>query len=221
VVQKKAGADDAETGKPVAEAPRRRGRPRTFEPEAALAKALEVFREGGFAATSLDDLGSAMGINRPSLYGAFGDKRQLFLKSYARYRQEAAVHFAPVFDPALSLRPMLEQAFARALELYLAGERGPLGCLTVMTASSEAMEDAEIRDLVQKGIRNVDKAFSERFRVAVARGELSAGVDCDALARLVTATFHTLAIRARAREARSDLEALVRGTVDVICGSRP
>ena len=61
----------------VAPAPKRRGRPRGYEPEVALARALDVFWKDGFAATSLDDLSAATGMNRPSLYGAFGDKREI------------------------------------------------------------------------------------------------------------------------------------------------
>ena len=69
-----------------AAAPKRRGRPRAYQPEVALGKALDLFRKDGFAATSLDDLSAATGMNRPSLYGAFGDKRELYIKSYQRYR---------------------------------------------------------------------------------------------------------------------------------------
>ncbi len=68
---------------PEPAAPKRRGRPRAYQPEIALGKALDLFRKDGFAATSLDDLSAATGMNRPSLYGAFGDKRELYLKSYA------------------------------------------------------------------------------------------------------------------------------------------
>src|SRR5215471_1336145 len=69
--------------------PKRRGRPRAYEPDVALGKALDLFRTAGFAATSLDDLSAATGMNRPSLYGAFGDKRELYIKSYRRYREGA------------------------------------------------------------------------------------------------------------------------------------
>ena len=68
---------------------KRRGRPRAYEPDVALGKALDLFRKDGFAATSLDDLAAATGMNRPSLYGAFGDKRELYIKTYQRYRDDA------------------------------------------------------------------------------------------------------------------------------------
>src|SRR5438132_10173824 len=83
------------SGAPVT--PKRRGRPRAYEPDVALGKALDLFRKGGFAATSLDDLSAATGMNRPSLYGAFGDKRELFIKSYRRYREDARAAMGDIF----------------------------------------------------------------------------------------------------------------------------
>src|SRR4051795_3488912 len=78
--------------------PKRRGRPRAYQPEVALGKALDLFRKDGFAATSLDDLSAATGMNRPSLYGAFGDKRELFIKSYRRYREDARAAMGNIFE---------------------------------------------------------------------------------------------------------------------------
>src|ERR1700743_1227920 len=99
--------------------PKRRGRPRAYEPEQALGKALDLFRKGGFAATSLDDLSAATGMNRPSLYGAFGDKRELYIKSYERYRENARAAVRDVFRAQLPLRKRLERIYAIALDIYL------------------------------------------------------------------------------------------------------
>ena len=85
-------------------APKRRGRPRAYEPEVALGKALDLFRKDGFAATSLDDLSAATGMNRPSLYGAFGDKRELYIKSYQRYRADARAAMVDIFRDELPIR---------------------------------------------------------------------------------------------------------------------
>ena len=84
--------------------PKRRGRPRAYQPEVALGKALDLFRKDGFAATSLDDLSAATGMNRPSLYGAFGDKRELFIKSYRRYREDARAAMGDIFRDELPIR---------------------------------------------------------------------------------------------------------------------
>src|SRR5215813_886116 len=118
--------------------PKRRGRPRAYQPDIALGKALDLFRKGGFAATSLDDLSAATGMNRPSLYGAFGDKRELFIKSYQRYRDDARAAMTNVFRDEMPIRQRLARIYAIALDIYLSGE-SPRGCFTVMTAASEAV----------------------------------------------------------------------------------
>src|SRR5205809_7789855 len=99
-------------------ATKRRGRPRAYEPEVALGKALDLFRKGGFAATSLDDLSAATGMNRPSLYGAFGDKRELYIKSYQRYRDDARAAMLDIFREEMPLRQRLERIYAIALDIY-------------------------------------------------------------------------------------------------------
>lgn len=213
-----AGAGNAAAASASVAQPRKRGRPRAFEPEVALKQALDTFRQTGFSATSLDDLSAAMGINRPSVYGTFGDKRELFLKAYQRYRGETNALFAPAFDPKLTLRQMLEMVFATAIKIYLSGEKGPRGCFTVMTAASEAMSDPEIREIVQKAILNADRTFAERFRLAMTLGELPAASDCDTLAKLLSASIQSIGIRSRAHVPRAELEAMARSTIDLIAG---
>src|SRR5262250_1154254 len=83
--------------------PKRRGRPRAYQPEVALARALDVFWKEGFAGTSLDDLSTATGMNRPSLYGAFGDKRELYIKSYEAYREEGRARMVEIFRAEIPL----------------------------------------------------------------------------------------------------------------------
>jgi AcrR family transcriptional regulator len=199
--------------------PKRRGRPRAYEPDVALGKALDLFRKDGFAATSLDDLSAATGMNRPSLYGAFGDKRELFIKSYRRYRDDARAAMADIFRDELPIRQRLGRIYAVALDIYLSGDAGPRGCFTVMTAASEAVADPDIRAMVQEGLTGMDKAFAACFRRAKEKGELSDNADPVVLAQLASATIHTIAIRARARTPRAELEAIVNGAIDVMVGS--
>ena len=207
-------------GPPLAapQPPKRRGRPRAYEPDVALGKALDLFRTQGFAATSLDDLSEATGMNRPSLYGAFGDKRELYIKSYRRYRDEARAAMAGIFRQEMPLRERLERIYASALNIYLSGETGPRGCFTVVTAASEAVSDPEIRAMVQEGLTELDKAFANCFRRAREKGELPETADPTVLAQLASATVHSIAIRARARVPRKELEAIVKGAIDVMCG---
>src|SRR5437588_9582414 len=107
--------------------PKRRGRPRAYQPDIALGKALDLFRKDGFAATSLDDLSAATGMNRPSLYGAFGDKRELYIKSYQRYRDDARAAMVDIFRNELPIKKRLECMSAVALDIYLSRDSGPRG----------------------------------------------------------------------------------------------
>ena len=197
--------------------PKRRGRPRAYEPEIALGKALDLFRKGGFAATSLDDLSAATGMNRPSLYGAFGDKRELYIKSYQRYRDDARAAMIDIFREELPIRKRLERIYAVALGIYLAGET-PRGCFTVMTAASEAVADSQIRGMVLEGFSELDRAFANCFRLGREKGELPASSEPEVLAQLASATIHTIAIRARAGVPRQELEAIVNGAIGVMIG---
>jgi len=199
--------------------PKRRGRPRAYQPEVALGKALDLFRKDGFAATSLDDLSAATGMNRPSLYGAFGDKRELYIKSYERYRADARAAMIDIFRD-LPIRQRLQRIYTAALDIYLSGEAGPRGCFTVMTAASEAVADPDIRKLVLEGFFELDKAFAACFRLAKENGELSPSADQQVLALLASATIHTIAIRARAQVPRKELEAIVKGAIEVMVPSK-
>src|SRR6201995_496048 len=149
--------------------PNRAGRPRAYQPDVALGKALALFRKGGFAATSLDDLSSATGMNRPSLYGAFGDKRELYIKSYQRYRDDARAAMIEIFRDEMPVRTRLQRIYAIALDIYLEGE-SPRGCFTVMTAASEAVADPGIRAMVLEGFVELDRAFASCFRAAKKEG---------------------------------------------------
>jgi len=198
---------------------KRRGRPRAYEPDVALGKALDLFRRDGFAATSLDELSAATGMNRPSLYGAFGDKRELYIKAYARYRSDARAAMADIFRTELPIRQRLKRIFAVALDIYLSGEQGPRGCFTLMTAASEAIADPDIRAMVLEGFAELDKAFAACFTIAKQNGELPAPADPETLAQLASATIHTIALRARAGVPRRQLEQIVKGAIGVMLAS--
>src|SRR3954465_13551570 len=106
MVQKKKAAPQ-----PQAAGVKRRGRPRAYEPDVALAQALALFRRDGYAATSLDDLSAATGMNRPSLYGAFGDKRSLYIKSYQRYRDDYTAAVLKIFEADVPVRGRLRRIY--------------------------------------------------------------------------------------------------------------
>jgi TetR/AcrR family transcriptional regulator, copper-responsive repressor len=200
-------------------APRGRGRPRAFEPERALNQAMDVFWKDGFAATSLDDLSAATGLNRPSLYGAFGDKRALYLQAYRQYRKRMNESFGPLFAAREPLRVKLTRILTAALDLYLSGPNGPRGCFTVLSAASEAISDPDLHGLVSQAIDGTDRAFTRLFTDACATCELPPDADPRRLARVAAATIHTMSIRARARIPRAEILPIIDDIVTTICGA--
>ncbi len=200
--------------------PRKRGRPRAFDPETALDQAMEVFRARGLAAASLDDISLATGLNRPSLYGAFGDKRALYLQAYRRYRVRTRDDFAPLIASDAPLDIKLGRILHEALDFYLTGEPNPRGCFTVLSAASDAIADPEIRAAVADAIQAMDRAFERLCAGAQAKGELPASADPARLARMTTAALHTLSIRARAGLPRSAMEPIIDDAVVAICGEK-
>ena len=197
---------------------KRRGRPRAVEAETALLQAMDVFWSDGFAATSLDDVSAATGLNRPSLYGAFGDKRALYLKAYDQYRKRMNEQFAPMFVAREPLRTKLTRILTAALDLYLSGPNGPRGCFTVLSAASDAIADPDLHGLVGEAIDATDRAFGRLFTEARAAGELPENADPRRLARVASATIHTLSIRARARVPRAEIAPIIDDAVTTICG---
>lgn len=201
----------------MSETSRKRGRPRAYDPDAALARARDVFWEGGFAGSSLDALSAATAMNRPSLYGAFGDKEALYLRTLERYRDESLVAIRQALDPGRSLREGLGILYATALSTYL-DERGR-GCFLIGTAAVEAVLHPAVRAVLHDSLTAFEQELEERFRLARDRGEIGAAADATALARLASAVLHSLAVRARAGESRAVLEAIADSGVATICGA--
>jgi len=195
----------------------RRGRPRTFEPDAVLAEARAVFWDRGFAATSLDDLASATGLNRPSLYGAFGDKHALYLAALERSRAESLAALKRALQSEKSLREVLTAVFEGAIRIYRAGTSGQRGCFLVGTAVTQVVEDVRAREVLSSFLADTDKAFADRFAAAQASGEFRRNVEPAAAATIASGTLHTLAIRARSGASEAEMRRIAKAAVDLIC----
>ena len=199
--------------------PRPRGRPRQYDPERALADAAKVFWKKGYAGTSLDDLVAATGMNRPSLYAAFGDKRDLYLKTLGRYRDQSRAMTVRLLDDKPPLRVFLKRFYDAALDLYLSGADEARGCYSISTAPGQATVDPAVRAFLAESVGSTDAFFSGLIRKARERGEIARNAEPLALAQVATATLHTIAVRSRAGVPRRQLEALAAGAIEVICGS--
>jgi TetR/AcrR family transcriptional regulator, copper-responsive repressor len=197
--------------------PRRRGRPRAYDPEAALQRATGAFWNAGYSGTSLDDLAAATGMNRPSLYAAFGDKHALYLKALERYWESGieAMRIALAGDRPLG--EALLRVYDAALAMYFPAKGRPRGCFAIGTAVTEAVADPAIRAVFAEGLRRLDAGFEARLRAAREAGELRRDADPAALAALASAVLHSIALRARSGTPREALERMARDAVSLIC----
>ncbi|VVO51417.1 HTH-type transcriptional repressor ComR [Pseudomonas fluorescens] len=197
-----------------------RGRPRAYDPQTALQQALGVFWNTGYSGASLDSIATAAGMNRPSLYAAFGDKHALYIKALEQYWAFAAAAMQEALtDNALTLEQALTRFYEGQLSIYFSGDGQPRGCFAIGTATTEAVEDQEIREVLSQRLSRLDADLETRLRVAVDCGELKADVDPAALAVLASSLLHSISIRARAGKSRAELTALVHGAVKVICAA--
>jgi TetR/AcrR family transcriptional regulator, copper-responsive repressor len=195
-----------------------RGRPRQYDPERALAKAAEAFWKQGYAATSLDDLAAATGMNRPSLYAAFGDKRDLYLKTLERYQQRSRAIGADIIADDPPLRVLLKRFYDAALDIYFAEGAEARGCYSISTAPTQAIADPAVRDFLAASIAGTDAFLAKRIAKGRERGEVPSNADPAALAQLATATLHTIAVRSRAGVTRKELRALAAAVINLMCG---
>jgi AcrR family transcriptional regulator len=200
----------------MSDAPKKRGRPPAYDPDKALASARDVFWSAGYEASSLDELSAAMAMNRPSVYGAFGDKEALYLKTLARYRDDSLAAMREMLDPARPLRDGLARVYAKSIDTYLAGPHAR-GCFLIGTATAEAVGKPDVRDALRGSLQAFDHVIEDRLKLAARQGELAPKADPAALAVIASAIMHSLAVRARAGEPRAALEALARSGVDLIC----
>lgn len=180
------------------------GRPRQFDPDEALDRAMEVFWRHGYEGATLPALTEAMGINRPSLYAAFGSKEELFRKALERYVTGPAGYVREALARPTACEA-IEQLFASAIRL-VTDPKHPRGCLVVQGALScgEAAESVR-RELAAVRAEGLD-LIRERLKQAQRDGELSQDVDCADLARFVATVVHGLGVQAASGATRKQLE---------------
>jgi TetR/AcrR family transcriptional regulator, copper-responsive repressor len=198
---------------------RSRGRPRNYDPEQALSNARDVFWDGGYAGTSLDTLGEAMTMNRPSLYSAFGDKHALYLSTLDRYVELGLQTMEAALAGDRPLADALLSVYDGALAIYLPTGETPRGCFLIGTALTESRMDAEVRDKLAAGLKTFDAAFERRLKRAKAENELNDAANPAILAKVASAILHSLALRSRAGDSRESLRATAKAGIALICGA--
>lgn len=181
-------------------------RPSEFDRDEAIADAIKVFARHGFEAASTNDLIQAMGIGRQSLYGAFGDKRRLFLEALQRYAADSLAQMAQ----ALSTGTAAEAIEAALLVGLGSSDDVESGCLGVGSIVEFSRTDPEINALNDKAGDVVIAAFAERVRDAVKTKEFDAGLNADAVGQMLLVLRSGLKVAARGGASQEGLRDTVR-----------
>lgn len=184
-----------------------RGRPREFCVDGALAKALRVFWSKGYEGTSLNDLTEAMGITRPSLYAAFGNKESLFRKALDLYEREKLEYMGRALEQPTA-RGVAEVLLRGAVHNASNGDE-PRGCLGVITSVACGEEAKLIREEVLERGAVAKRALVERLERAKAEGDLPAHIEVGALTNLLYAIVQGICIQAGSGATRAELDRLV------------
>ena len=184
-----------------------RGRPREFCTDTALAAALRVFWSKGYEGASMADLCEAMGITKPSLYAAFGNKEQLFRKALDLYETEKLGYVAQALAAPTS-RECAERMLRGAVENQTSSCE-PRGCLGVISSVACGSEAVSIRECVLERGKSARLALVERLHRAKDDGDLPASVDVEGLTSMLYALLQGMAVQAGAGATRDELMRMV------------
>jgi TetR/AcrR family transcriptional repressor of nem operon len=190
-------------------------RPKAFDPDAALQKAMQIFWERGYEATSVDDLVQGMGINRFSLYSTFGDKHQLFVAALERYRDTIVADLVGELEQSAAGLAAIRQFFTRLVDFF-ASSRGWCGCLMTNTAVELAPHDPQAAARVQAHVVRLEEAFFRVLLQAQPTPPHTAVHACRDLARFLTGSALGLGVLAKTSPGRQALEGYARVVLSVL-----
>ena len=187
-------------------------RTRTFDPASALNSVVDLFASKGYSETSMEDIVQATGVSRYGLYSAFGNKRELFEQALERFAEGMGKKsFLRLLEPEASLQHIRTIFSERVQDMCCIEENK--GCLFVHTAMELAPQDEEIRDVLQRFMRRMSKAFAIGLESARERGEIRADVDTRVAGDLLTSTMFGLAVMGRSGFDEASLNRVVDSTL--------
>lgn len=192
------------------------GRPRSFDSAVALDSAAEVFWAQGFADTSLDDLSAAMGMGRPSIYNAFGDKQALFIRALERFRDTTGSAPLRAMDTEDSIRDALDAFFRRIVE-YTTADRSHLGCL--IGSIAPATDIPQVRRFLNENLAATETQIADRLSAAVERGQLPSDYAPQQGARRAINAMLSLGARARLGSSREQLLTDAEDATSMVLGT--
>lgn len=191
-----------------------RGRPRCFDEDDALDRALEVFWRHGFQSATLSQLTAAMGLNKPSLYAAFGDKEALYLKALARYTDTRVAKPWTILDKWSDARRAME-AFLRAMADLLTDDKLPGGCF--VTNGAVDCGGLNMPPAVELALRSAQQGAEQKLRAHLQRarreGQLAAGSSVEDLTALFSCVLAGMGVLAKSSAPRTRLHAAINAAM--------
>jgi len=184
-----------------------RGRPREFDVDEALAAALRVFWTKGYEAASLTDLTEAMGISRPSLYAAFGNKEALFRKALDLYEREKLAYVGEALKAPTS-RQVAERLLRGALEMQTS-DCEPRGCMRVISSLACGPEADSIRADLMERRQSSQRALCDRMQRAKDEGDLPDGTDVEGLCAYLGAILQGMSVQSGSGATKAQLQSVV------------
>ncbi|MCX4524585.1 TetR/AcrR family transcriptional regulator [Streptomyces sp. NBC_01551] len=189
------------------------GRPKQFDPDAAVEQAMQVFWRKGYAASTPQDLVDALGIGKGSLYNAFGSKHALFELALRRYRDSQALALVELLEEPGPVKARLRRTLELLAEMDLA-DPDRRGCLAVNTAAELAGTDEVATGLVRRMFDRTEGAFRALIEEGQRSGEIAPGRDPAALGSMLLNTVVGLRLMARVAEGSGRLTRVIDATVD-------
>jgi TetR/AcrR family transcriptional repressor of nem operon len=190
-----------------------RGRPRGFDTDAAVARAMGVFWSRGYHGTALPDLLRATRLSRGSLYAAFGGKHALFLRALDRYIADAVARMDAEFGPRRAPVDGLRAYLAAYVE-RTSGAKGRRGCLLVATAMELAGHDTDVARRIDNFFKVMEAKVADVLARAKAEGELSDGVEAASAARILVCFVEGLRVVGKTAPPRARSQAAVDALLD-------
>ena len=196
-------------------ASRGRGRPREFDMDAALDKAVRVFCERGYHATSIADLTEAMELASGSVYKAFKDKRALFLAAFDRYRVARGEKLQRIITTAKPGRDRIRDALTFYAESSH-GEEGKRGCLVVGSAAELATFDVEVAQRVTAAIHKSETLMIDLIRQGQADGSIPSAIDSETTARLMLCLLQGMRVVGKTGRGRKEMAAVADAAMKLL-----
>ncbi|MES2637584.1 MAG: TetR/AcrR family transcriptional regulator [Pseudomonadota bacterium] len=184
-----------------------RGRPLEFDQKMALEAAMNVFWSRGYEGTSMAELTEVMGINKPSIYAAFGNKEELFRQALAHYVAGPAAFVTEVKKQSTA-RQVVE-SFLQQAAAFFTNKNTPNGCLIVQAALTCGQSSSVIQRELIVYRKRFEDSFAERFEVAKAQGDLPLQVNSQQLAKYIATIHQGMSVQASSGATHEELKAIV------------